>query len=48
MLYHGPVWVPNEARAGDAKVVVEFPAKSPFRCFPTALPVMIVAGANPG
>ena len=41
MLCHGPVWVPEDARAGDAIVRVEFSAASAYKSFATDLPVKI-------
>jgi hypothetical protein len=42
MLCHGPVWVPEDAVAGQAVVRVEFPESSRYRCVPTDLPVELV------
>lgn len=41
MLLHGPVRVAKDAKPGAAKMVVELPAGSAFRSFPTELPVVI-------
>ncbi len=47
MLYHGPVRVPENAQPGAATMLVEFPKGSQYRCFPTEIPVEILAPGAP-
>ena len=42
MLYHGPVWVPAEARPGKAIVRVEFPEGSTYQSIATDIEVKLV------
>ena len=41
MLYHGPVWVAEDAAKGNAIIRVEMPAQSVHQSFPTDIPVVI-------
>jgi hypothetical protein len=46
MLYHGPVRVPEDARPGEASVVLELSPESTFPSVPTEIDVTLADEGN--